>query len=219
MRRRIRGWLGPPRTNVYIDGFNLYHGAVENMGPGYKWLDLSVLCARLLPKDHIHRIRYFTAIVDARGDPQQPVRQQAYIRALNTIPNLTVHYGKFRTRNKRMRLAHPSPGGPKRVWIKRTEEKRSDVNLASYLLFDAAQGDCDVAVILTNDSDQKEPIEVIQREYGVSVGVVNPHPTATRSRDLQPTFFKQLRGSTVQACQFPATLQDLRGTIHKPAAW
>ncbi len=32
-------------TIVYIDGFNLYYGAVK--GAPYKWLDLEALCGRL----------------------------------------------------------------------------------------------------------------------------------------------------------------------------
>ena len=55
------------RTNVYIDGFNLFYGALK--GSEYKWLDLEALCRQLLPKDSIHRIRYFTAKVTATAGP------------------------------------------------------------------------------------------------------------------------------------------------------
>ena len=73
-------------TNVYIDGFNLYYGSLK--GTPYKWLDLAELSSVLLPQDTISRIRYFTAQVNARPhDPQQPVRQQTYLRALPTIPD------------------------------------------------------------------------------------------------------------------------------------
>jgi len=47
------------RTNVYVDGFNLYYGCLK--GTPYRWLDLDAFCHRLLPRDRIHRIRYFTA--------------------------------------------------------------------------------------------------------------------------------------------------------------
>ena len=98
-------------TNVYVDGFNLYYGCLR--GTPYKWLDLDALCRRLFPRDRINRIRYFTAIVSARpGDPQQPQRQQAYLRALQTIPGLTIHRGRYLTHPTRMLLAHPVPGGP-----------------------------------------------------------------------------------------------------------
>ena len=63
-------------ANVYVDGFNLYYGALKG-NTGRKWLDLDALTRRLLPNDSINRIRYFTATVSARPhDPQQPVRQQ-----------------------------------------------------------------------------------------------------------------------------------------------
>lgn len=45
----------PMATIVYVDGFNLYYGALR--GSPYKWLDLEALSRRLLPKDDIHLIR------------------------------------------------------------------------------------------------------------------------------------------------------------------
>ena len=50
--------------NVYVDAFNLYYGSLK--GTPYRWLDVGAFCARLLPKDRINRIRYFTATVSAR---------------------------------------------------------------------------------------------------------------------------------------------------------
>src|SRR5271157_909707 len=56
---------------VYIDGFNLYYGAVKDSP--YRWLDLGALCAHMLLNDTVQSIKYFTAIVSARPhDPQQP---------------------------------------------------------------------------------------------------------------------------------------------------
>src|SRR5438309_1793209 len=97
------------RTNVYIDGFNLYYRLLEP-NPALKWLDLERWCRLLLPRATLSRIRYFTALVDARpNDPGQPVRQQVYWRALATLPTVTIHLGQFRTRTKRVRLANPPP--------------------------------------------------------------------------------------------------------------
>jgi uncharacterized LabA/DUF88 family protein len=117
-----------------------------------------------------------------------------------------------------MPLAQPGRGA-RTVEVVKTEEKGSDVNLATYLLLDAFKGDCDVAVVISNDSDLKLPIEVAQRELGLRVGVVNPHAASRRSRALQPTFFKQIRSSALAACQFPTVLADVRGEIRKPARW
>ena len=205
-------------TNVYVDAFNLYYGCLK--GTPYRWLDLGALCARLLPKDRINRIRYFTATVSARTDnPNAPQRQQVYLRALETIPGLSIHYGHYLTHITRMPLATPPQRGARTVEVVKTEEKGSDVNLATYLLLDAFQRDCKVAVVISNDSDLKLPIEIAQTDLGIRVGVVNPHPPARRSRALQPTFFKQLRSSTLVACQFPPVLTDAKGEIRKPGRW
>jgi D(-)-tartrate dehydratase len=46
------------------------------------------LCRLLLPNNIIGQIKYFTALVSAHpSDPDQPLRQQLYLRALGTIPS------------------------------------------------------------------------------------------------------------------------------------
>lgn len=205
-------------TNVYIDGFNLYYGAVK--GTANKWLDLQALCHRLLPKDDIRRIRYFTAKVSARpGDPQQPQRQQTYLRALESLPLVSVHYGHFLTHSVRMRLANPRPSGPSTVEVLKTEEKGSDVNLASHLLLDAFRNDCDIAVVISNDSDLRVPIRIAEQQLGITVGIVNPQQAKYRSRNLTGTFFKQLRPSVLAQCQLPHVMSDKNGKFQKPASW
>jgi hypothetical protein len=60
------------------------------------------------------------------GMPTSAHDQGLYIRALKTIPNLTVKYGHFLTHTVPMYLATVTP--PKRVWVEKTEEKGSDVD-------------------------------------------------------------------------------------------
>jgi hypothetical protein len=117
-----------------------------------------------------------------------------------------------------MPLAHPPHVGPQTVEVIRTEEKGSDVNLASYLLLDGFRSDCEAAVVISNDSDLK-PIELAQAELGLVVGVVNPHPPARRSRALQPTFWRQVREPQLRSSQFPRVLADGTGSIRKPPGW
>ena len=207
------------RTNVYVDGFNLYYGCLK--GTPYKWLDLDALCRRLLPKHELGRIRYFTAIIAARPhDPSGPARQRAYLRALATMPRVSIHLGRFLTSYVRMPLVAPQAHGPRTVEVIKTEEKGSDVNLATYLLVDAFRQDCEATVVITNDSDLAEPIRVVRHELGLPVGVVNPSDPRKRSRALlDVTFFKQLRPSVLPACQLPDELSDSHGTIRKPDTW
>jgi uncharacterized LabA/DUF88 family protein len=209
-------------TNVYIDGFNLFYGALK--GTPYKWLDLSALCQRLLPDNEIHRIRFFTARVAARpNDPRRSERQQTYLRALRTVPNLTIHEGEFYISYPRMMVYEPeTPVGARRTFVQvvKSEEKGSDVNIATYLVLDACRGDCEVAVLVTNDSDLREPLRVVRDELGIVTGVVNPQRSGKRNRALDATFFRSLRESTLRQCQFPVTITDANGhKIRKPADW
>jgi hypothetical protein len=179
------------RTNVYIDGFNLFYGCLK--GSPHKWLDIEALCRRL-PKDQINRIQYFTALVTARpGDAQQPVRQETYLRALASSRPVTVHLGEFYVNRTRMRLANQPTAGPATVEVIKTEEKGSDVALATYLMFDACRGHCEASVVITNDSDLREPLRLVKDELGLTTGIINPHPADRRSRAMTSSFFKQLR--------------------------
>jgi hypothetical protein len=69
------------RTNVYIDGFNLYYRLLKT-SPQFKWLDLKALAAAILqPQNRIQTIRYYTARISGRFDPNAPARQQVYLRS------------------------------------------------------------------------------------------------------------------------------------------
>ena len=82
------------RTRVYVDGFNLYYGALK--GTTFKWLDLVKLADLLLPDGHrVDRLRYFTARVSGVSNAGAPARQHAYLRALGTLPEVRVHIGRF----------------------------------------------------------------------------------------------------------------------------
>ncbi len=177
-------------VNVYIDGFNLYYGALK--GTPYKWLDLLKLCRALLPADSIQSIRYFTARVSALpANPTAAHDQGLYIRALKTIPNLTIKYGHFLTHSVRMHLSNVTP--PKAVWVDKTEEKGSDVNLAAHLLLDAFLKRFELAVIISNDSDLAEPLRIVTQELKLQVSIINPHQHHSKVLQQYATFVKRIR--------------------------
>jgi hypothetical protein len=205
-------------TNIYVDGFNLYYGALRNTS--YRWLNPEALCQLLLPKNTIGRIKYFTALVSARtNDPDQPVRQQLFLRALGTIPRVSIHLGHSLTHEVMMPVVVP-PGLPQKyVRVIKTEEKGSDVNLATHLVHDAHMGRFDIAVVISNDSDLLEPIKIVRYELHKRVGILNPHPIPSRALLPHIDFIKQIRTGVLKASQFPATLTDAHGTFKKPATW
>lgn len=205
-------------ANVYVDGFNLYYGCVK--GTPYRWLNLSKLCTMLLPGHNIIRIRYFTALVTpTASDPQQLQRQLTYIRALKTIPNLSVHYGQFLTHSVTRPLSNPPAGSPVMVQVEDTKEKGSDVNLATYLLMDAFKKEAQIAVIISNDSDLVEPIKAVRGELGIDVGILHPHRRHVKELSQVVKFYRPIRERALKACQFPAVLNDAVGSITKPTAW
>ncbi|MCW8163357.1 NYN domain-containing protein [Verminephrobacter aporrectodeae subsp. tuberculatae] len=207
-----------PGTNVYIDGFNLYFGALRKTP--YKWLDLEALCRAYLPKNDITAIKYFTAKVSSRpNDPQQPVRQETYLRAISTLPIVSIIYGHYLSHTVSARLANPPAGGSLYVDIIKTEEKGSDVNLAAHLLHEAHLNKFDIAVVISNDSDLLEPIKLVRTELRKIVGVLNPHKKASCAILPHIDFIKKIRAGVLAECQFPDVLHDAQGVINKPAGW
>jgi uncharacterized LabA/DUF88 family protein len=204
---------------VYVDGFNLYYGAVK--GTPYKWLDISKLCQLLLPKNRVRKIKYFTALVNARSqDPYQPLRQQIYLRALRTIPNLEIILGHFLTHVVSMPLAHHPPGKQQYVQVIKTEEKGSDVNIATHLLHDGYQSEYEVAIIISNDSDLVEAIKIVRNDLKKGVIVLNPFKDSpSQELNRYASFVKPIRQGVLAASQFPSQLQDSNGDFHKPADW
>ena len=82
------------RTRIYVDGFNLYYGALK--GTRYKWLDPIKLSTLLLPASCVlDKVLYFTARVSGIPDAGAPARQQVYLNALRTLPDVEVHFGRF----------------------------------------------------------------------------------------------------------------------------
>ena len=66
------------RTVVYVDGFNLYYGALK--GTSWKWLDLVALFEKVLQPHHdILAIKYFTARVSAHPAIRRSPSDKTYI--------------------------------------------------------------------------------------------------------------------------------------------
>ncbi len=205
------------RTNVYIDGFNLYFGAVRKTP--YRWLDVQRLCELLLPNPQhvIQTVKYFTAHISPRpNDLQAPQRQQAYLRAVRTRPKVQTYFGHYATREVTLPLANTQP--MQFVKVLRTDEKGSDVNLAVHLVNDCHALKLDSVVIVSNDSDLAEALR-IAKALGKNVGMLNPHKHPSQRLTQHCTFIKHIRPKVLAASQLPDPVHDAQGPIHKPAGW
>jgi uncharacterized LabA/DUF88 family protein len=203
-------------VHVYIDGFNLYYGALKNT-PN-KWLNVEKLCNLLFPNDSIVKIKYFTAQVKIRPndtDLDKPVRQQIYLRALKTIPSLEIIEGHFLTHTVTMKNATGS-GFTKVI---KTEEKGTDVNIATHLVNDAHNKVFEMAVVISNDSDLVEPVRIVTSELQKPVIVVSPFPRNSIQLKSIASSVRKLRKGVLAASQFSSNLSDSVGSFSKPVSW
>lgn len=218
---------------VYRDGFNLYNGALKNTA--YKRLDLHAFSQSLRPTDQVQTVKFFTAKVNVRpNDPDQPIRQMLYWRALRTLPSVEIIEGHFltkrtylpevasldtimaqyragvNTRGARINMAH----------VYRSEEKGTDVNLAVHLVHDAHLGRFDAAIVVSNDSDLAGAIHIVRHEIKKPVFAFHP-PSNSPSFQLRQvaTRFRPITPTHLSNSQFPSNLTDSQGSFSKPAGW
>lgn len=217
------------RTIVYIDGFNLYYRAL--LGSRHKWLNLVALAQASLPAaSQVTAVNYYTAHVSGRTDPEAPKRQHAYLRALSTLPGLSIHFGKFLTNKKWAGLVMPGPNfrpvprtmtiepAPVVAFVWKTEEKGSDVNLGVHLVRDAFLGKFEEAAVLTNDTDLCEPIRIVRDDVGLPVTLLTPVAQPHASLQAVATHIRHV-GPYLGPCQFPNPVMGPNGPIHKPTSW
>jgi len=193
----------------------------------------------------IKRVIYCTAVISGADNPVGNREQDVYLRALQRSQTTShIELGNYVHRVARAPLATPDrkgrpvlarPGGllmvkdatghddPAAVFVvstARREEKGSDVNVASHLLLDILEQRIDAAVIISNDSDLKFPVQTARDR--VPVGTVNPSrsPLAGKLRG-QPGdgvgnhWWYQLTPADFQACQ----LADPTNGVPKPPPW
>lgn len=100
------------------------------------------------------------------------------------------------------------------------EEKGSDVILAAHLLLDVLGGTVDGAVVISNDSDLRFPVEQARRH--IPVGIVNPSHNYLAG-DLRGDpgdgagrhWWARLSCSDLHSHQLP----DPAGPYRRPAGW
>ncbi len=203
------------KTWVYIDSFNLYYGALnKNRRVGLKWLDLQNWLSTIFPNNDIDKIKFFTARVSGKFNPQKPIRQEIYFRALKTLVNIEIFEGFFMFPRKRVHITSDVD-----IYARIPEEKGTDVNLAIHLVHDACKKEFDTAIVVSNDSDLAEAVRIVTKEIKLKVGVLNPFSTFSRTLVRHATFRNPVRETALLKCQFPATLTDKIGTFYKPPNW
>lgn len=203
------------RVAVYVDGFNLYYGLRSKGWHRYYWLDLRRLSEHFLRTgQRLVLVQYFTAGVFAEpNDPGKPVRQNTYLEALETLPNLRIHKGYFLAKQQRCAACGA-------VW-QTFEEKTTDVNIAVELLGDAQDDVFDTAIVVSGDGDLAGPIRAVRRRYPQK-RVVVAFPPGRHSAGLRnaASAFFTIGRDALRDSQFPPQVTKADGyVLTRPQKW
>ena len=210
------------KTIIYIDGFNLYY-RLKNTS--YKWLNLQKLSQSYLDlkQNQIVKIKYFTALVKGQmEDPSNISRQHRYLHALQTLSNLETIFGQFKKRQVKGVLCDSEDRKKLNkdiVKIKKWEEKKSDVNIATHLVADAYQNKYDCAVLISNDADLTPPLLHIKHKLKKLVIVISPYKEINAELKKSSHFYKAISTKVLEQCQFPEQMQDTKGEFFCPPKW
>lgn len=214
----------PKKIGVYIDGFNLYYGMRESGFNRFYWLDVSALARQFITTgEQLAYTKYFTARISGGRPTDTPSyraekdakrkRQTNYLDALQATGNVQIIEGHYREDEIECKNCG-------RVWSA-PEEKMTDVNIATHLIFDAFAGRFDVAVVVSGDSDLVPPIREISRQLaGKRLHVA--FPPARYSNELRKVAHTRIRinETMLGKCQLPDEVAVSGGyKVKRPESW
>ena len=213
------------RTIAYIDAGNLYYGLLKGR-PELKWLNPVALVRALLRDDHsLTKVKFYTARVRTYPHDAAAIeRQRIYLRALATVDGLDIIEGYY-NRNKawmpavgaKCRTCCEADEG--RVRVVKLEEKRTDVNIATDMLYDAFSDAADAFMLLSGDSDFIAPLDLMRRRFGKQIIVFDPREQFS---DIcyHASYYAHIPRDLPARCQLPDVVPLPNGrTIHRPPAW
>ena len=200
------------RVIAYIDGFNLYFGLKAKGWRHLYWLNLHVLCERLLfTGQTLSSVKYFTTRVSAPEDKR--LRQNAFLEALETETGVKIFYGKYLVHARQCLRCG------KTDWV--PSEKMTDVNIAVEMISDALLDAFDTAILVTADSDLVGAIQKIKR-FCPEKRVVMVFPPERHSKQLKMVAHASftLGQSVLKKSQFPDEIVKPGGfTLRRPDTW
>ena len=173
------------KTNIYIDGYNLYYSRLK--GTAFKWLDLAFLfCDQIVrqqdPSAQVSSVKFFTSPVKAsyarHGQASEHAQTQYHRALLAKYPDLIEIIKGFHIFQPTALpvFEHgeaPSKSKVAKVWM--IEEKQTDVNIALQAYRDVARGICDQVVICSNDSDLEPALRLIREDAPhAKIGLIMP---------------------------------------------
>ncbi len=224
------------KSIIYVDGYNLFYGCLKHSRD--KWLDLKVLLGDHIlkaqaPSSELDSIKFFTADIKAKvasnGQAAQ-LAQQSYHRALEQLYPGTVSIIKgYYSLDKARLLAYQQPPDKSaRVDVWKLEEKQTDVNIALEAYRDAAKGNVEQLVFVSNDTDLAPALAALREDFGDSlqIGVIIPIRKTTNGRPGNAELSKHadwtrryITDEELAKSQLPDKVPTKKKPIIKPEYW
>jgi uncharacterized LabA/DUF88 family protein len=199
------------RVIAYIDGYNLYFGLREKGWKRFYWLNLQKLAGQFLkPNQKLLETKYFTTIVKYPDDKR--LRQQAFLEALQTLPNFSFFYGHFLADSITCRQCGHT--------YTTRHEKMTDVNISVELMKDAFQDRFDIAFLVSADSDLVSPVHTVRRLFPKKK-VISIFPPGRFSLALRKVSTGVLHIGHVELSKslFPDEVVKDGVILERPASW
>ena len=225
------------RTNVYIDGYNLYYGRLQ--GTPYKWLDVRRLVQHILqiqdPNTEIALVKFFTAPVLGRlasHEDKSVAAQDAYHRALLTT-GIEIIKGRhtleqgIAPRFEDGKTASRQASVPIWKWV----EKETDVNLALHMYRDAVAATyqksiVEQLVLVSSDTDASPALRMIREDFpNLKLGIIFPlkpagsRPTSGSLSNVADWSRHHILDQELADSQFKDSVATDRKPARKPDYW
>lgn len=221
---------------VYIDGFNLFYKIktyYKSSKTNLKWLDIKKLSLEIAESNScfdnlkLYKIKYFTAHVSESKENSSFKNQQTYLKALETLSNVELIYGEFKTvypsgyivskYKQRFKITKPK----KLATITKPEEKQSDVNLGIHMISDCYENNnLKTIVLISSDTDLKPAVKMIKNKFP-NKKIVQIIMNRKDAKSMKPhvTVQEKLKIEHLQNSQFPDSIKTASKTINKPDEW
>ncbi|MDR0741510.1 MAG: NYN domain-containing protein [Rickettsiales bacterium] len=209
------------RVAVYIDGFNLFHSALQKnfsttpiakqRWPELRWLDLRKLSLNFInPKtENLLNVYYFSAPIAWK--PAKANKHKEYMNALRTV-GVEIILGQFKEKDRTC----PNCKKP----YKAHEEKETDINIAISILSDAIQDKFDTALILSGDSDLAPVITKLKKLFPTKkVGIILPPYQYGAELVDKADYAKKIHKSNLRRSLLPSSIKYLGIVINAPNGW
>ena len=156
--------MNKQKVIVYVDGFNFYYGLKGDLKwKRYYWLDIVKFFEKFMkPDQELIKVKYFSARPD---NQEKNARQYAFFQANMENSRFQLILGKY----LKKKITCFNCGNI----INTYEEKESDVRIATQIVSDSYEKNCDIAIVVSADSDMIPSVE-LAKQAGQKVFIYFP---------------------------------------------